>query len=102
MASVYRRGEKWYLRYKDAGGRWRAVASTAAVKAEARRLAFELERKSERQRLGLEPLPTDFTTTLSELCEWWLVERCPEKSKYNERSRLSTHIMSSRVGKLQL
>ena len=102
MASVYARDDKWYLRYKDASGRWKAKASTSATKAEAKRLAFELERKAERQRLGLEPLPTDFTTTLAELCEWWLVERCPEKSKYPERSRLTTHVMSTPLGALEL
>ena len=102
MASVYSKRGVWYLRYKDATGRWNATASTAATKAHAKRLAFELERKAERQRLGLEPLPTDFTETLSHLCEWWLVERCPEKSKYTERSRLTTHVFSTPLGELEI
>lgn len=102
MASVYLKRGTWYLRYKDPTGRWRGKATTAATKTEAKRLALELERKSERQRLGLEPLPTDCTMTLAQLCEWWLVERCPTKSRYPEHSRLTTHIISQPIGKLEL
>jgi integrase len=73
MASVFERGEKWYVRYKDGRGRWRSVASTARTKTEAKRLAAELEQKSERQRLGLEELPPeDGGGTLGELLTWWL------------------------------
>jgi hypothetical protein len=59
MASVYERGDKWYVRYKDARGKWRSVASTARTKTEAKRLAGEIERKCERQRMGLEELPPE-------------------------------------------
>ena len=73
MASVYKRGNKWYLRFKDRNGRWRSQASTARTKTEARKLAGELERRSERQRHGLEePPPEDGGGTLAELLEWWL------------------------------
>jgi hypothetical protein len=56
-ASVYQKRGRgtWYLRVKDAVGRWADIASTAKTKTEARRLAADLERKAERQRLGLEP-----------------------------------------------
>jgi hypothetical protein len=74
MASVYQKRERgtWYLRVKDAAGRWVDIASAAQTKTEARSLAAELERKAERQRLGLEPLPTDCTLNLGQLVRWWL------------------------------
>jgi hypothetical protein len=52
-----REGERWYVRYRDAGGAWKDERSTARTKAEALRLAGDLERRAERQRHGLEPLP---------------------------------------------
>ena len=71
MASVYQKRGRgtWYLRVKDAAGRWQDIASTAQTKTEARRLALDLEWKAERQRLGLEPLPTDCTLNVGQLVE---------------------------------
>ena len=59
MAQPYEKNGRWYIRYKDARGAWRDKATSARTKTEARRLQLELERKAERQRLGLEPLPSD-------------------------------------------
>ncbi|HVV53602.1 MAG TPA: hypothetical protein VHO06_28360 [Polyangia bacterium] len=53
MASVYLKRGTWYLQVVDAAGRRRLIASTAATKTAAKRLAMELEVRSERQRLGL-------------------------------------------------
>src|SRR2546428_12041208 len=102
MASVYDKAGKWYLRWKGPDGRWRDQVSTARSKTEARRLAGELERRAERQRLGLEPLPTDSSMTLGQLCDWWLRERCPKSSAYRERSRLRRHVMETALGALPL
>jgi len=102
MASVYEKAGKWYLRWKGPDGRWRDQVSTTRSKTEARRLAGELERRAERQRLGLEPLPTDTSMTLGRLCEWWLRERCPRSSVYRERSRLRRHILERPLGALPL
>ena len=44
---------------KDARGAWRSLATAALTKSEARRLAGDLERRAERQRLGLEPVATE-------------------------------------------
>ena len=70
---VYKAAERgelpWFLRVKDAAGRWQDIASTAATKTEAKRLAADLERKAERQRFGLEPFPTDCKLTVGELVE---------------------------------
>src|SRR5712664_4755269 len=72
MASVFKRDGRWYLRFKDSAGRWTQQPSAARTKTQARRLADELERKAERERLRLEPIPTDSDLSLAELCEWWL------------------------------
>jgi integrase len=72
MASVYQRGAKWYLRVRDEGGKWRDRASTARTKTEARRLAQELEQRSERVRLGLEVHRERDNRTLGDLIHWWL------------------------------
>ena len=100
MASVYQKRGRgtWYLRVKDAAGRWVDIASTAQTKTEARRLAAELERKAERQRLGLEPLPTDCTLSLGQLVEWWLRERCPPASHDREESRLRKNVIATPLG----
>lgn len=102
MASVYEKAGKWYLRWKAADGRWRDQVSTAQSKTEARRLAGELERRAERQRLGLEPLPTASSMILGELCEWWLRERCPVSSAYRECSRLRRHVIDTSLATLPL
>jgi integrase len=74
MACVFlRKGlNTWTAKIKDHRGRWVQVPTVAATKAEARRLAEDLERKYERQRLGLEPRPgTVKEITFGELIDWW-------------------------------
>ena len=95
MASTYQKRGTWYLNFKDATGRRRSVASAAATKTEARRLAADMERKAERQRYGLEPLPGDSDMTFGKLCEWWLKERCPAGSLYDERKRIGRHVLAT-------
>jgi integrase len=70
MASVYEKNGHWYLRYKAANGRWSDKKSAARTKKEARRLADDLERSSERERFGLEKAPTDMP--VADLVRWWL------------------------------
>ena len=88
MASVHQKRGTWYLRFKDAAGRWKAKACAAQTKTEAMRLALEMERKAERQRLGMEALPTDCDWTLGQLCQWWLDEHCTEGSHRSDAARL--------------
>ncbi len=57
MASVFKKHGNWYLRYRDSRGRWCKRVCEARTKTEATRLANDLERRGERQRLGVEPLP---------------------------------------------
>jgi hypothetical protein len=49
------------------------IASTAATKTAAKRLAMELEVRYERQRLGLEPMELEGGGgTVDELMDWWI------------------------------
>ncbi len=100
MASVFKRKGRWYLRFKDFAGRWTQQVSSALTKTQARRLADELERKAERERLRLEPTPIDSGLSLAELCEWWLGNRCPPASRYRERKRLECHVKNTALGRL--
>jgi len=55
MPSVFLKRSTWYLQVNDASGRRRCLSSRATTKAEAKRPALEMERRYERQKLGLEP-----------------------------------------------
>ncbi len=104
MASVAFRKNRWYVKYRDHRGRWIRKTSTARTKTEARRLADDLERRCERQRLGLEPLPdADGGGTLVELLEWWL-DTYSVKLASHERNKLSVrkHLLGSNLAKLRL
>ncbi len=57
MGSVYRKNDKWYVRFKDGHGRWRDTATQATTKTGAKSLLHDLEVQADRQRRGLEPLP---------------------------------------------
>ncbi len=63
MATVYRKRGSWYLAFLDGQGRRRQLRTRARTRSEAKGLAYELERSAERQRLGLEPLPSECRLT---------------------------------------
>src|SRR5512137_2214248 len=92
--------ERWHVRYRDATGAWRDERCLARTKTEAQRLADDLDRKSERQRHGLEPMPGIQTLTLGELCQWWLKNKCPAASMSRARSRLRKHVIDDPIGKV--
>ena len=69
MAPIFKKHGKWYVKVKHVDGRWVPRPTTASTKSEAKGLALELERKVERQRLGLEALPTDCTLTFGQLVQ---------------------------------
>ena len=50
MPSIYRKNEKWYLRFKDPANVWRDRASNARRKSEAKRLAMLLEMEAHGRR----------------------------------------------------
>jgi len=103
MPSVFQRSDRWYVKYKDATGRWCTKPTAAETKTEAKRLASDLERRAERQRFGLEPLPNDDDTTLGDLLRWWDDAYFSHTSGY-EKSRPSfhKHLVESDLAKLPL
>jgi integrase len=73
MAEPFKRDGSWVVPYRDWQGGWHQLRTSAKTKEQARRVRDDLERKAERQRLGLEPLPSDLpVTTFDELADlWW-------------------------------
>jgi len=104
MASVYEKADKWYIRYKDPRGKWRDKVSAARTKTEAKRLASEIERQCERQRLGLEPLPAeDGGGTFDELMRWWLDTYSVGSSSHERnKSSVEKNLIGSELGPLRL
>src|SRR4051794_31253570 len=87
MASVFHRDGTWVVEWKDGSGRRRTRRTSCATKAEAKRVAADLERQAERQLLGLEPLPTDSRMTLVDLCAWWRKTRKPPANLFQQLER---------------
>jgi integrase len=100
MASAYLKRGRWYLRYKDPRGRWRAEASTARTKTEAKRLASEMEGAGERERKGLEVGPGPAADwTLAELLRWWLKEySAGMPSHATNVSAVELHLVAAAIG----
>jgi len=72
MASVFRWKGAWNIKWRDGAGRWRSKRTACVTKLEAKQLARDLERKAERQRAGVEPLPSEAPKwTFSDLMDWW-------------------------------
>ncbi len=100
MPSVFKRGVRWYAKYKDATGRWRTRPTTADTKTDAKRLATDLERQAERHRLGLEPLPTDDGTTLGDLLSWWETTYFKQSPAYAKScGTFRRHLVGSNLSK---
>lgn len=104
MASVYEKAGKWYMRFKNSEGKWRDRVTKARSKTEARRLADELERKAERQRLGMEERPPeDGGGTLWELLAWWLEKYSAGKPSHQRNwYTVRAHFMESALGAVRL
>ncbi len=102
MGSVIQRGRKFYVKWKDAHGRWQRRASTAKTKTEARRFAEDLERKAERARHGLEALPVDGGgETFGELLSWWLeTYSSGTPSHRRNTSSVRRHLVPSSLAKI--
>jgi hypothetical protein len=72
MAQPYLRGKRWYLKYKDARGRWQDRVCNARTKAQAVEMLREIQVAEDRARHGLEARPPeDGGGTVDELIEWW-------------------------------
>lgn len=74
MAYTYRRGDRWYIAWRDESGRTVRQA-TRLPRLEAEKVAREKEMRSERARLGLDKLPEPHTW--DELCARYAAEVLP-------------------------
>lgn len=70
MASVTKRGSKWYAMWSGADGRPVQKVTPARTKAEAKVYAQDKERQAWRRREGLEPDPGE-RLDFGELLDWW-------------------------------
>ncbi len=73
MASVTKRGSKWYAMWKDFDGKPKQRVTPATTKTEAMLQAREKERQAWRQREGLEAMPAS-PLIFGELGHWWREE----------------------------
>jgi integrase len=104
MASAYRRGNRWWIRYRDAHGQWRSEGCSAATKTKAKELAGEEERRCERQRRGLEPMPDpNGGGTFGDLLRWWLdTYSKPRPSHRRDKYTVTKHFLSDPIAAFKL
>src|SRR5437870_2869366 len=101
MASVYKKGGRWWVRFKGADGRWRGAPAKAMTKPAARLEALEREKLARQQREGLVPSDDNRRRTFGELMDLW-------QERYGSRLRSQTIQLSVEkhlrpaLGKLQL
>lgn len=93
MSSVFKKRDTWYAKVKDAHGKWRAFATTAKTKPQAKKLAVELEQRFERQRLGLEPMDEAPGLTVGDILSWYVETFLKEKPSYKTtKATIEKHI----------
>lgn len=103
MSTAYQKRGVWYLSVKDGSGRWVHRRTSAKSKSEAHRLLAELDVKFERQRLGLEMLPTtDGGGTVAELLTWWLDFTADAPSHSRNVSAVKRHLLASELAPVSL
>ena len=83
MARVYKKGERWWLRFKGADGRWHGAPPKATTKPAARLEALERERLARQQREGVVPSDDNRRRTFGELMNLW-------HERYGSRLRSQT------------
>jgi integrase len=104
VANVYKIRGKWCLDYKGPTGKRKRFVSEVKTKAAAKRMAEDLERRAERQRLGLEALPAeDGGGTVGELLEWWLKHHVEGKPSANREGPFCRkHLINSELASIRL
>ena len=104
MAQPYLRGKRWYLKYKDARGRWQDRVCNARTKAQAVEMLREIAVAEDRARHGLEARPPeDGGGTLDDLIEWWAEKFLRRKVSYGPCiGTIRKHLVGSRLGGLRL
>jgi integrase len=95
MASAFNRGTRseprWFARFRDAAGAWRARRVRVATRGEALKIARKLEGQSERRRYGLESADSTDERAGVLLPRW--ADGLTNRSAYDDRSRLRTWIV---------
>jgi integrase len=99
---VIKRSGRWYVKWKDASGRWVRKATTARTKAEALLLWHSYAEQAQRQRDGLAPRAVNSRDTLFGLAMWWVENKCPAPSKPNARGSLRAILSQHPIGALPL
>ena len=101
MASVYKKRDAWWFRFRDATGVWRDRPAKAPTKPAAQQEALEAQQLADRQRDGLAPSRENMRRTFGELMDLW-------RERYGRRLRSQTimpmvekHLRPS-LGKLPL
>lgn len=97
MGSVYQRGARWWLKWRDAANRVQRRSTTAKTRRDALELLRELEGGVERVKLGLQARPAQSKLTVRALVEWYLENRCPEASRAMATAAAKKHIFGAEL-----
>ena len=100
MSVFLKRGTTWYAKVKDGRGRWVGIPlQGVTTKTGAKALEGEIAAKFRRQRLGLDPLPSDCTETVGQICSAWLNGYLKGHPSYDTSERyVRNHILSASLG----
>jgi len=104
MAQPYRRGSRWYLKYKDASGRWHDQVCDASTKGDAVLLLREIQVAEDRARNGLDRRPPrDGGGTVDAMVEWWVAKFLSKRASYSQCiGTIRRHIIGSSLGARRL
>ena len=104
MASVLKRGKKWYISFKAHDGSRRREVTLAKTKTEANKLAAEREREEERLRLkSPEAHPNPRSYTVERLMNWWLKSRKKNTRAFQrDASTINKHFGTGMLANLPL
>jgi integrase len=104
MAQPYLRGNRWYLKYKDARGRWQDKVCSARTKGQAYELLREIQVAEDRARHGLDVRPPeDGGGTVDELIDWWAEKFLKHKVSYGPCiGTIRKHLVGSSLGARRL
>lgn len=96
MAYAYKKGDSWYIGYRDEHGAQRQQKTAARSKTEARRLADECARFEERIHLGLESRAAPMT--VGQLWEKWREAKSLNASADTDEIRWRVHLSGALAG----
>ena len=104
MAQPYLRGTRWYLKYKDASGRWQDRVCDARTKGQAVELLREIQVAEDRARNGLDKRPPrDGGGTVDAMVTWWVDKFLSKRASYSQCiGTIRKHIIGSPLGARRL